>query len=274
MIDFSKVPDRGPLEGDSIVRLVYADEAGISQNEPNAVVASVIVHADQNLVAIERHFGKLLEKYIPPEVRDGFAFHAVEIFNGGKTMKRHDPEWDRKRLEIAAEIAAIPGKFKLPIALGWVERAGFPQTFHYPNDISEKEKQIAVHVNAFMTSAMMVEHWMRRNASNEICLMIVEDNDQARQLIRDTQRFHQDPKLAKTLDEHSRVHFPFRKIKEDPLFQPKRPTSPLQIADFCAYAYKRYLNKDQKIKPFMSAIWPLVIYFEEDDFSPRKKSSS
>jgi hypothetical protein len=57
---------------------------------------------------------------------------------------------------------------------------------------------------------------------------------------------HQDKKLVDVLDEQSLRHFPLRKIKEDPLFQPKKPTSPLGIADFCAYVWKKVLMKDDR----------------------------
>ena len=88
---------------------------------------------------------------------------------------------------------------------------------------------------------------MRREASDEVCLMVVEDNDQARAVIRDTQSYYQNRDIAETLNEKSRKHFPFRKIKEDPLFQTKRKSSPLQVADFCAYVFKRHLMGDDQL---------------------------
>ena len=214
------------------MRLVYADEAGVSnpKHEPYLVVGATVVHADQKLIALERHFDRLVERHIPPEYQDGFVFHAMELFNGGKVFDR--TEWLLpRRLNIASDLAAIPKKFQLPVAFGWVERAKFPQTFTV-DGMKPRELNAWSHVTAFMSCTMQVEHWMRRNTQNEICVMVVEDNDNARRVIRDTQRWHQNPKHAAMLDEESRKHFPFRKIKQDPLFESKRQSSPLQLADF------------------------------------------
>jgi 2'-5' RNA ligase len=75
----------GPLCGDRIVRLVYADEAGLAnpKHEPHLVVASVIVDADRKLIAVQRHLDRLVERHIPPEHQSDFVFHATELFNGG-----------------------------------------------------------------------------------------------------------------------------------------------------------------------------------------------
>lgn len=264
------------MSGDWLVRLVYADEAGISnpKQEPFLVVASVIVHADQKLTAIERHLDSLVNRHIPEESRANFVFHAKEIFLGGKTIKRDDPQWpDEKRFAIADDLAAIPKKFDLPVTFGWLERKNFPVTFEYPDDMSAHDRAIAEHTSAFMSSAMVVEHWMRQHASNEVCVIIAEDNERSRKFIRDTQRFHQDDSYSWTIDPELRKHFPFRKIKQDPLFEPKRKSSPLQIADFCAYAFKRHLMQDHRYDRYVESFWKQVVYFESADFSKRPQLS-
>jgi hypothetical protein len=147
------------------VRLVYADEAGSSnpKQEPFLIVAATIVHADQKLVAVERHLDRLVERHIPTEHQKDFVFHATEIFNGGgKVFKRTalddpNPEWPLdRRLKIAADLAAIPKRFQLPIALGWVERATWPQTFEIPPDTKDSVKVAWCHVGAFVLNRSAV----------------------------------------------------------------------------------------------------------------------
>jgi hypothetical protein len=112
----------------------------------------------------------------------------MELFNGGgKVFKRQKREfigpneWPlERRLKIADDLAAMIAKFDLPIALGFIERASFPQTFNLPPEMTTAEQTIAAHVSAFLNCAMIAEHWMRKNASNENCMLIVEDNDAAR----------------------------------------------------------------------------------------------
>ncbi|MGF1608774.1 MAG: DUF3800 domain-containing protein [Kiloniellales bacterium] len=262
----------GPLEGDRIMRLVYVDEAGLSNasQEPFLIVAGTIVDADKKLVEVERHLDKLVARHIPAGQQDDFVFHAKELFNGGgKVFKRDD--WPLKqRLKIADDLAAIPRRFRLPIALGIVDRATFPKTFKFPENAKQREITVAAHSAAFMSCAINVEHWMRKNTENEVCLMVVEDNDQARKAIRDIQNYYQDPKIRDELDERARIHFPFRKIKEDPLFQSKRKSSVLQLADFCAYVTKKRFMNDSRYDRFFEAMMEQIVLFEE--FLPGRSS--
>jgi hypothetical protein len=174
-----------PLAGDNIVRFVYVDEAGLSnpKHEPVLIVAGVIVNADQQLVALERHLEKLMMRHIPREHHDGFVFSAKDLFNGNKTVfRRDDPQWTlSKRLEIADDLAAIPAKFRLPICIGMYNRVSNTQNV----DV------VGQHALAFMSCAMSAEDWMRRNSPNEVCMIVAENNDSAKKLISDSQRYHQ-----------------------------------------------------------------------------------
>lgn len=141
-----------PLDGNKIVRLVYIDEAGISKpaQEPFLVVAGVIVDADRVLHEIENELECIMMRHIPPAQREGFIFHATELFNGGgNVFKRASNdligpyEWPlERRLKIADEIMAIPQKFKLPIAIGSVERANFQERVPH---MSESERTVSAH---------------------------------------------------------------------------------------------------------------------------------
>lgn len=237
------------------MRLVYVDEAGISNpdQEPFLTVAGIIVHADTQLLKIENRLDELVEKYIPALRQQYFVFHAHELFNARRFF--HDKEyWPlEKRLQIAAELVQIPVSFKLPVALGFVERGKSRVEGKIPKQFTRADETKAEHINAFMRCSLSVEQWMRNNASDEVCLMIVEDNDRARSGIRDTQSAFQDAALLYYLTdpEKAKKYLPIRKIREDPLFQKKRKSSVLQIADFCAYVFKRALMKDENYKPFL-----------------------
>ena len=250
------------------MRLIYCDEAGISnpEQEPFLVVAGLIVHADHLLTAIERHLDRLVERRIPEEHRADFIFHAHELFNGGgKVFKRDQWPLDR-RLEIANDLAKTVKRFKLPLALGHVERAEFLNRYPSVREIAV-DVQVMQHVTAYLHCALTVEHWMRLNTQSEVCMLIVEDNDRARRSIRDFQRHHQDPRNIDLIEERARKHFPLRKIKEDPLFQPKRRSSILQLSDFVAYVVKRALmvmkkhEKSEKITEHDKNFWEVYQVF-------------
>jgi hypothetical protein len=208
------------------VRLVFMDEAGISnpEQEPYVVVSGVIVDADKKLVAVERHLDSLVQRFIPQEHHSDFVFHAKELFNGGgKVFKRDDPAWPlQKRLEIADALAAIPKRFRLPLVFGWVERKGFGQRFH-ARDLPLRDETLGAHVVAFTTAAMLTEMWMRQNTHSEVCMLVVENNNEARKLITETQgTYRNEAALRKwfgsELSEREQKYFPFRTIKQSPLF--------------------------------------------------------
>jgi hypothetical protein len=239
------------------VRLVYVDEAGISdrRQEPFLVVASVIVEADKQLVAVERHLDKIVARHIPSQFQDGFIFHASHLFNyGGKVFTKNNPDWPlQKRLALADELAAIPAKFRLPLTMAFAERAtAFQSHVGGIADRTDAEKTLALHVTAFIACAVQVEQWVRRNTNGEVCLMIVEDNDNARRFIRQFQNHYQQRDIVKTIDAESRQFFPFRRIKHDPLFEPKKRSNILQLADFWAYVAKRIAmdSEDRRYRRF------------------------
>ena len=256
----------GRLDGNNLVRLVYLDEAGLSKpsEEPFLVVAGAIVHADHKLTAIERHLDGIAARNIRGELLDGFVFHAHELFNGGgKVFKREKNEfigpieWTReRRWALADDLAKIPAKFDIPIAISFLDKKDFANNYGVRNPQSADETLVLQNTLAFVQTSMMIEQWMRANTSNEVCVLIAEDNDRARKMIRGAQNFYQDPKKVTTLRDYGTpevaMHLPFRKIKEDPFFQPKKRSHPMIISDFCAYVFKKVLMEDEKYYRFFA----------------------
>ena len=254
------------LEGNKVVRLIYVDEAGISnkEQEPFLVVGAVIVHADDQLDGVERHFSQLVADWIPPEHRQGFVFHAKELFpGGGKVFNRADPAWPlSRRLELADALAAIPERFNLSLAIAFVEKSKFPsdpaQRPHWQR-MSARDQLVGTHTAAFLSCALLIDRWMRCALPSEVSMMVVEDNDQSRSFIKEVTRYHQETNLDAFVDPQHKGWFPLRKIKEDPLFQAKRSYSVLQLADFWSYVFKRKLMNDDRYDRFVRPMWPCVI---------------
>jgi len=241
------------------VRLVYMDEAGISspEQEPWVAVSGIIIDADKKLIAVERHLDSIVRRFIPQEHHDTFVFHATDVFGGnGKVFRPDNNRWPlERRLEIADHLAAIPKRFRLPLAFGFANRERLDVRLGARGVSKKKDLTVGAHAVSFMVCAMQVEMWMRKKTSGETCLLVVEDNDQARKLITETQTTHQSAAAysqiygADISDEHAEF-FPLRRIKHRPLFETKAPSSALQIADFCAYVFKRTLMKDRHYDRF------------------------
>jgi hypothetical protein len=165
-------------------------------------------------------------------------------------------------LQIAADLAAIPGKFDLPIVFGAVDRGKWPQQFPLPEGIQPKERDALCHACGFYSCAIKIEQWMRRNTRDEVCLLVIEDNHNSRFILREAQR-HFQGKHPGTSNPPGQP-FPLGTIKQDPLFEPKQKSSLLQVADFCAYVLKRmFMNPtDPRYAPFYLAIGKQVDLME------------
>jgi hypothetical protein len=260
----------GELHGDKLVRLVYVDEAGIGnpKHEPFVVVAGVIVDADRKLSQLRAALNAVIDRHIPPEARDGFVLHATEIFNGGgKLFGRGTSEsWSiARRLAIAVDLAKIPAEIGLPLAFGWVDRELFAGTFEPGENPSRHERTKDEHVVSYLRCAQVIDRWMRDRTDEENCMLIVENNESARSLILEVHRVFQDEKALNLLP-HEWEFLPLRRIQEDPLFQPKRSSSPLQMADFCAYVYKRILMNptDERFVPFWEPMRAMASHFDRE----------
>jgi hypothetical protein len=91
-------------------------------------------------------------------------------------------------------------------------------------------------------------------------MVIGEDNDNARRFIRRFQNHYQQQETVQTLDAEARKVFPFRRIKHDPLFEPKKRSSILQLADFWAYVAKRIaMNTEGRFyDPMHAQYWQAI----------------
>jgi hypothetical protein len=228
-------------------------------------VVGIIVHGDIQLNLIERHLVGLVEKHIPEPHRRGFVFHATHLFNGvsggGTIFGRDNPDWPiERRLKIADDLALCFRDFDLRITLGVAHRKNMKEVFPNFASLPEAQKASALHSAAFMVCSMYVEKWMREFGGDENCLLVVENHERHRNQLKKIQRDLQNPDKKFSLGDEWDFYFPFTRIREDPLFQEKRPHSILQLADFAAYVMKRRFNNDERTKRFIDLFWQQVIF--------------
>jgi hypothetical protein len=76
---------------------------------------------------------------------------------------------------------------------------------------------------------------------DEVSSIAVENNDRARRLIKNQHNFLRAPNLT-LLDEETRRRLPLKRIVDSVNFAEKLDSSPLQIADACAFAIMRRLK--------------------------------
>jgi hypothetical protein len=151
------------------MRLVYLDEAGVSNpaQEPFLIVAGVIIDADQDWRSLALHLKSLARKYLPEDDRDGFVFHAHEIWHGSGYWQRD--KWPReRRIAMLQDLAGIPARFHLPVVVGAIDRLATraalltASPFMKPTIVDQ-----LLHAHAFMLAVQDVQTWMTGNAPRE-----------------------------------------------------------------------------------------------------------
>jgi Protein of unknown function (DUF3800) len=248
------------LDRSKCVRLAYLDEAGISdvQQEPYLVVAGVILNGDQDWQPIERHLKSISRRHLPEDDRDGFIFHAKDIWHGAKYFDRRI--WLRqKRMEILRELAEIPRRFHLPIVVGAVHRPSLAENMREKMpQVPPKSVDVWAHTEAYVQAIIEIDSWMGRRAPSEVVMVVAEDTPQVKMPLKaihlgmrhddDTYYTERGFSVVSTRHVIDTVHF-----------AEKADSSILQVADTCAFIIKRAIMDKPDAAPFFSALRPQLV---------------
>jgi hypothetical protein len=167
------------------VRLVYLDEAGISnpQHEPILVVAGVVVDGDKQWRVVEAHLDELIKKHVPEENRGGFLFYAFELllFSGVKRFNKD--QWPlERRLEILDALVDVPRRFDLPVCAGMTNRKAALDSIGAKSE--DRFMEQVMHTNAFFSCCMQVDILMRATTEDEVAVLIAENRDSVRRMLK------------------------------------------------------------------------------------------
>jgi hypothetical protein len=230
------------------MRYAFLDEAGIANpaQEPFVVVGGALVHADKQYKMLERYLHDMVEDFVPPERRRGFAFHATELFSGGANFERN--VWPKEeRWKILDELVAIVQKFDLPLVFGRVERS------HYATrnpQVKPRQATINAQVISFLMCLNSIETYMKIKAPDEVATIVMENNNEARQLIKAVYQTVRDPANREAIEAANCSQLIPEHVVDDVHFTEKGRSSPSQIADVVAFAVKRHLQKSPESDRF------------------------
>lgn len=253
MIDFEKTLSSPGAK--RLVRLAYFDESGLfnKKQEPFVIVAGCIVHADNQLGKLEECLDIIREKHIPASERDGFVFHATNIFSGTKYFKNKEIWPWEKRSGILRDLASVPAGLGIPLIYGHVERS---TAIAPPDHFDAADHEKALYCGALLGFELQLELTMRRHFKDEVTILIGEDNDQVRSVAKDVHNIYRSPKMiARYFPEENDV-LPFTSIKEGCHFSPKDESPALQMADFTTFFIKKLLVKDKRAREFYDLMKP------------------
>jgi hypothetical protein len=255
--------------GDDLVRLTFLDESGRSREEPIIVVAGIIVHGDRTYRQLEQHVREIAANLIPEPDRNGFIFHAKDIFQGAGYFK-DKATWPReRRFPILRALASLPKQLWIPIAFGHLKKSEEPEgyplfTIHLRDNARAHATDIVQHMVAFSRAEIAIERQMNRFPRNEICMLIAEDTDRVKRALKNAHAFLRDPLAIANSPFAGISYLPLRRIVDTPHFAAKADSVPLQIADVCAYLVLRRLLRRSDSQEFFELIAPQLTWAARD----------
>jgi hypothetical protein len=239
------------INGERLVRFVYVDESGISVNEPVVVVAGVIINADLQWRAVEKHVSQLIDEYVPEEHRKGFVFHAKDLFHGsGLIFDRRKYPLERSR-EALKDLLSIPRKFLLPVVYGY---------------LIKRSRRLEVGRNqsmAYSLCAVAVEAYMRSNADfTEVAALVAENNTDTRRAVKvmhdilkgKYRQLESAADIFSLLLEYAPNVLPVRRIVDTVYFAEKNDVFLLQIADACGLIIRYFKERKANVEEFFDAL--------------------
>lgn len=230
------------LEGERLVRLIYVDESGTSNNgkEPWLIVAGIIVDGDKDVRPLERYLDNLAVESVAPELLPEFWFHATGLYSGDKFFKRGDP----KSIEILRDLASLPQKFGLPVIWGAIRKADF-QIEKMKMPMSGKQghfqtfdKGHLLQVAAYNICMSKAEEWIAKNHPADLARVFWEDGSGVKPLIKHTHKFlFMDPCPIQGLP-----NMPAKHLSGPAYFVEKKDDRLMQLADVCAFCIKKKIS--------------------------------
>jgi hypothetical protein len=232
-----------------------------------SVVAGVGVHADSQFLPIANRIAEIFDHHVPADIRDGFIFHATEVYSGGKKIDRSKWPFEQRKALIEAMVQ-IPRLECLSLSFGTSRNS-----FQLPEDSEAKAMPhmrgltpIAMNnVMAFIYMAGQADKDIRNHADpNEIGMFICENNDIHRYIQVVPEFLRENPhtlyNLRWTSEEFTTGalrqsgEISISRIIEIVSFASKKQSPHLQVADACAFAFRAYLSEHKDGSRFAAAM--------------------
>jgi hypothetical protein len=241
------------------MRLTYLDEAGTAQHEPYFVVAAIIIEADKQLAAVERHLDEIMAKHIPEQDRVGFVYHATDIWSGKKYFKDRTMWPLAKRLAILDDLAQTPAIFDIPISFACFIKERWNDA-RLPRKATAGEKDEAIHTVTFARCCDGVEMFMRKCAPDEITMLIAEARPAIERSLKSVLLIFKNSDAMKLNEFEPGEFTPYEKIRESVYFSIKDESRALQLADTCCFFLRAYAAKTPNTERYYKILLPQMLY--------------
>lgn len=234
-----------PLKDGELLRYIYSDESGTNFKDKVSIVAGIILKPDFEWKALHGELERLKDKHVPKEIRDGFVFHAQDVFQGTGPFNRNT--WSKEKgVAFIYEVLSSLKYRDIGISVGYVPRKPI-------SDPSRKKSALAKldHLLAWVNFVSATDGYLRELASDETATLVVEDCQHMRKLLNESFKDLRDKKLPEEL----LMKFKVEQIIDTPNFQDKDGAPLLQYADACAFSMNRYFSRKTYGRIFMNSLF-------------------
>jgi hypothetical protein len=258
----SRALSGGLLWGDHAVRFIFMDEAGTSANEPVTVVVGLIAHADEHVLSAEALALEAIGS-VPPAYKDGFVFHATQVFGD----KKYQAGWSMSdRLQLLASMMSIPRRIGMAICLsahwrGSVDYQEIPEALGLSGSQFE-------HWSAFRDCIALADRNIRRHAGlREVATVVAEDVPEMRRFLKACPRllrehpYHVPPEDMRKTERDKEAGYSVQsgelrvtRIRNSVHFVEKAEDPLVQVADACAYGFRRFFAGEKFGVEFVRSI--------------------
>lgn len=241
---------------------IYIDEAGTSANEPVSVVVGVIIKADSQWKIAADAVSNLIDKRVPDSLKRGFIFHAKDIWNGSSFRG----QWSKNdRIDFIAEFLQIPRIINAGLCLGKVRRDSL-----VPEIGGLMAKSQFQHMMAFTYCVASADKYVRDwGDESELATVVAEDVEKMRKFLKKTIPIIKNENIFGDVTPGSILPMKIEKqtglllqnspgqaerIVDTVHFVGKNEAPLVQIADACAFAFRRYFAGQEHGESWVEAM--------------------
>jgi len=244
------------------VRYVFVDEAGTSAKEPVTVVVGLIADADNHVMAAEALALEMLGS-VPPDYKKGFVFHATGVFGA----KKYQESWSlTDRLNLLTGMMSVPRRIGMAITLSacWRESSDVRDELSR----SHLSKSQFDHMLAFYVCLATADRSIRRySAPREVATVVAEDVPEMRRFLKGAPKYirenplHLGPQMLRETEQDRAAGYSTQngeiritRIRNSVHFVEKAEDPLVQVADACAFGFRRFFAGERFGPEFADAI--------------------
>jgi Protein of unknown function (DUF3800) len=240
------------------------DEAGTSAYEPVTVVVGIIANADEHVMTAEALANETLGA-VPEQFKDKFVFHAMQVFGDSKYQ---DASWGlTDRLELLKAVMRIPRRVGMAVTVAAQWRGSVDHTYGLGN-IPGFTPAKSDHLMAFQLCLAVADRNIRKRAGvSEVATVVAEDVPEMKRhlslvprLLRENSWVIPQNQMRPTGSDLEAGFITqigdvsVTRIRNSVHFVEKAEDPMVQVADACAFGFRRFFAGQKFGVDFVEAI--------------------